>query len=552
MKLKVYKADYDYSMDNIRNELSEKGYERVASINRDRSTDVYFELYFDVHDKTLPIWYGEISDFFQIETEELFPKQFNAVIIAKTNNSIYLVPKGQGYHLAFKVADLNFGLDFAERQIHSKEVTLKSSNYIQNNKVSEVTNYRNSGSELPRANESIFTITAKPKNEEIYGETIECSSGITLSKNYNLWRNSENNNITSFTNLFNEIDTTMSQDKLNNLPRSITYSKNSEESRQLDNHLYLYLQDETNDNISFNVNKILEINNGITINDEINNLFLYVKNNRDTTKQIGINSVEVMEFLESNSNLISSLNDIKYKLYDEDDNVLSRGEIKDILFAEIENDENTYLLQNGRWQYLNNSFIKALNNQLAEYQKYVYFDSDYNSKYQNDENESNFNEDSYIEELSDNLNVTVLHKKFVKDGSTQIEIADLYDQSKNELFAIKMGTETSKALYSLDQANLGTKILINSKEFNVKDDLQNIDETLESTIIEDIISCKNINILWLVRRTPNYIYEDVINERFRLEKFKSLLLKLKLSDWITSALEHNFNPKIYFSYNLYD
>ena len=139
-----------------------------------------------------------------------------------------------------------------------------------------------------------------------------------------------------------------------------------------------------------------------------------------------------------------------------------------------------------------------------------------------------------------------LHKKFILKDSTKIEIADIYNKASKELYAIKIGTNTGNSIYSFDQSNLATHALKNASDFTLKSQLKK-HKNISTGVIDNIVNCQNINVLWVADGSVKYIHEGVSKKEFDLNKFKSFLLKLKIVDWFDFAESNGFQPKIYFS-----
>ena len=136
----------------------------------------------------------------------------------KQLNRCTLLPRGYAFWVTDDLSESDFGLNFAEKAIRDDDISLKSVSYVQRNKMRGVLNYKKGQNEFPQASESyLLFISGKPQNEEIYGKSVDCGTGLTICKNFNLKKDFS---IDKFVSLFNEIDTT-----LNLKEKEIEYSK---------------------------------------------------------------------------------------------------------------------------------------------------------------------------------------------------------------------------------------------------------------------------------------------------------------------------------------
>ena len=161
------------------------------------------------------------------------------------------------------------------------------------------------------------------------------------------------------------------------------------------------------------------------------------------------------------------------------------------------------------------------------------------------------NEDVYIDWLvSEKEDRVKLHRILVGNAPTKVEIADVYDKANDELIARKMGLDTKDSMYSMEQSNLSINALKNNTEFGVSETL--IENGCSKEDTTSILNCKNSSILWVLKNSPSYAYNQVKKGCFKLGNIKSLLVKLKIVDWYTYCREHQYTPKIYITVINYD
>ncbi|WP_206537360.1 hypothetical protein [Listeria grandensis] len=115
-------------------------------------------------------------------------------------------------------------MNFAEKTILDKDISLKGVSYIQRNKMKGVTNYKQNQTESPQASESYFSVSGKPRSESFFGSNLTCGTGITFAREYSL--NQEDEQQDEFIDLFGQIDIALSlKDNISSIPRLIKVSK---------------------------------------------------------------------------------------------------------------------------------------------------------------------------------------------------------------------------------------------------------------------------------------------------------------------------------------
>lgn len=559
MKPKVYKAKLNFS--EISDFLLEQGYRQIGKTKINKDHKVKITMFFDVHSKKNPEWVEELLLFFNsidmIKTE--IPNQYNAVIIIETQSSVFLLPKGQAFWAVEKISDLGFGLNFAEKAISSKDIIMKSVSYIQRNKMRGITNYKKDQNEFPQASESYFYVSGKPEAENFFGSNVDCGTAITFSENYNL---NDEGKTGEFYQLFNEIDITLNlKDKKSIIPRLHIVSKKDSLHELLNTNLVndLKLSSETS-KLLININRIQMIGNSINILENEQQLGIYISGRkRDLEEKINLKDSEIIQYINKHAKLITSIEQLRFALYD-DGGLPIKSEITflQLMYCEIEVEKKIYVLDNGKWGYFNDRFYELLEEKLSEIDEIVNFEDSFSIEYDSHEKGELAGEGGYIEIISRNSDFVKLHKRNLSVSGSTIEVADIYDKNRNELFAIKRGTDASLAMYSFEQSLLSIQVLTNKKEFNVKKELlkynnrTNYKDTkkypnIREKVLDQIIECKDTSVLWLVDDKKKYIFNKVNSKSFKLNEFKSLMLKLKIVDWYSFTKDNGYNPKLYFA-----
>nr|WP_264674040.1 DUF6119 family protein [Staphylococcus epidermidis] len=210
--------------------------------------------------------------------------------------------------------------------------------------------------------------------------------------------------------------------------------------------------------------------------------------------------------------------------------------IWNILDISMKYKENIYIHTKNNWYYLNKSFIELLEEQLKE----INIET---PQFNISKNKMN-NENDFIDNIiENNPEIIKLHKKFIKGNmSTKVELADLYNKNNKELFAVKMGLETSDTIYSLQQSILGLSMLNDKENYNFSE----ITDQLNPN--DDLNDCNKYSILWPLpsKKTAKKYLKLYEENNLTLDKIGSILIKLKISEWYSICSSYNYEPKVYF------
>lgn len=547
-------------LEDVKNFLTENGYTQIGKRKIETKFNLEMFLFFESHEKDQVQWLSEILRFFEvgndeyeihnISTETLY--QYNAIILLWMAPNLYIHPRGQGFRIVDKIIDEEFGLNFAEKTIENENIVLKNVNYIQKNKMKGITNYKKEQGEFPKASENYAFVSGDP-NDKIFGNNIECGTGVTFPKNYRIQFKED---FYQLSKLINHVNKVLKQKQNKSiLPRRRKIPRNSKLTDELDEKvLEEILNSGESAEIAVDISKIQISDNSIDIFSESNYLEAYVVNHMTDTKQeIEASSKGIVKFVKKNKKLIDDLNGIKLRVMNSDHNVISRSPLKDWMYCELEYKEQLYILDSGFWGYFNTQFSSLLEQQLSEINRVINYDERFNIVYSSGDGDL-AGEGGYIKELVKNdNNLTKLHKKYVRYDNVPIEIADVYKEDSRELIAIKRGMDTSTCMYSFEQSTLSIQALINNKEFDVKNKLLESDGTEEvSGVTEDkvneILDSRISSVLWLQSKKK---YTSMIEDKqFDLNEIGSLLLKLKVVDWYSFVIENNFTPRIYMGLDL--
>lgn len=559
IKVKVYKANDELNIQYIINSLVEDDYVEVGHpIHHDT---VKLSLMIEKHEKNPQTWITELKNFFNVNDELSSDSiQINAIVIVETKLNIFLIPKGYAFHKILDLVDLDFGMDFAEREINPANISVKGVSFIQRNKKRGLTDYKENTTEFAQASESYFNISGTPDFEVGYGKNIDCGNAVSFQKSFPLKAsNSEgrNESIDNFVRLFSNIEETMEKDPHSKFPRAVRI-KDKEKQLILDNQLLETINNRENLYLSIDTNRIQLFDDNIQVVNNDYKFELYVvKEITDTIEEIELNNSSIVSYIQRHSKKIETIESLKFKIslpQFEGATPITK-DFKQVVHCEIEWEETIYLLENGSWQYLNNSFVDLIDEKLDDMNGFVDYSPEFNELYTEIGETS---EDIFIDEACNSLKYTKLHKRMINRNNIKVELADLYSKDNSELLAIKRGTDTSQSMYSLSQSILGIQVLKNHQSYYAKDELFKYNDRdkynnhnyqlISEDTINDILKCKTYNILWLIKdEDANYVKRGVKSENFKLSQFGSIMLKLQIIDFYDFAKTHEFNSKIYFA-----
>lgn len=255
---------------------------------------------------------------------------------------------------------------------------------------------------------------------------------------------------------------------------------------------------------------------------------------------------------------ITSLERIQVRIIDSNSEIISSfSDLRKIMYCEFSVDTKDYIFQNGVWGYLNSKFEELLDRKMKEINKIVKFNEEFNIEYENvTEDEKEIGEGAYIETLcGSDKQMIKLHKRNVNVSGTPVEIADVYSQKRDELIAIKRGTETSLAIYSFEQSLLSIQALANQESLEVRKKLTDYNdnktagkhEYISKATMNKILNCRRNSVLWLVKEKPQYVFNRVNEKNFEVSRFYSILLKLKILNWYSFSKENGYEPTLYFA-----
>lgn len=487
--------------------------------------NIGMHLFVEHSDRSNPPWQKFLQNTFQFENINL-GSQINSILLFKKFNSLYIIPFGRAYSKILGIIDFEFGMNFAEKQIMKEKIKGKKIDYYLQNKVRELTTFDSNWIESPLPNQSYSEVKGGVRNPEIFGNSVTCSDKVKFTLNYPL----DYQLLEKILNIIFEADETLKSPYTNTSIPRIKSIKNQNDSDKLYSHLNHLIQKNSKDvNIKFvGLNEFYDHNELFNL-EQIT--FYYDKVKKNNILQI-TNIDDLIVILRNNQ---YDLRKLKIQITHEN------GEteiftIWNILDISMKYKENIYIHTKNNWYYLNKSFIELLEEQLKE----INIET---PQFNISKNKMN-NENDFIDNIiENNPEIIKLHKKFIKGNmSTKVELADLYNKNNKELFAVKMGLETSDTIYSLQQSILGLSMLNDKENYNFSE----ITDQLNPN--DDLNDCNKYSILWPLpsKKTAKKYLKLYEENNLTLDKIGSILIKLKISEWYSICSSYNYEPKVYF------
>ncbi|HHW79908.1 MAG TPA: hypothetical protein GX742_03785, partial [Acholeplasmataceae bacterium] len=184
MKLNLYKIDSDFN-EEINSKLEEKDYILCGSVSVE---SIKYDLFVNQNNRENIFWLNSMKQVFgTLNDMDNFGTIYNGILLISFSKiRKYAVTFGYAFHVLQEICDLNFAMDFAEKQLQSSHINLKSSSYVQNVKIKGLINLRSDLIAMNEAGESFNFVSGTPLNTDHFGKKLECSNSIQCSKKFSL------------------------------------------------------------------------------------------------------------------------------------------------------------------------------------------------------------------------------------------------------------------------------------------------------------------------------------------------------------------------------
>lgn len=436
--------------------------------------------YYDNSNISHPSW---IDKFFTGEIDDVKSKikttGAKAILIIRESDRIFAVPFGYGWRcLNDGVFEERFGLkvalssmsDKAIKKITKRNVAITpKSNQEQLAQFGDFYNFS-----FDTEQDLIEDITGA-STEEVFGKNITGKDSVSFTAKVNI------------TNIKDVCKKCLDKYKSDEYKErfgwidNIQAIKNKSEIQKLDNDLIKQINDEKFDKVWMAIPDIIDWS-------DVN--FSYTKRqNRD--EKDDINLQDFLEFYNNEISLDILKNRKIYTFSETNHNCINDWAAYKCLYCEINKNNKTFLLNDGKWYEIKADFVQKVNDF-------------YNTEIQNQSNtnlidaEKNENEKEYNQRLSDDIDALNLDGKniMIGGGHSKIEFCDILTKNKELIHVKKYGNSTVLG-HLLNQGLVSAQTFLNDKNFigkaNKKIDNEyslpkNQDEIIKYKIIFAIIS----------------------------------------------------------------
>lgn len=465
-----------------------------------------------------PIW---INGFFGMECKELQQANSRAILIDKLN----IDDEEKIFALAFGYSKNLFAEDVIEEQFGLKIVlnTVGINDIRKISKVSVGSNQKQSQEQMPKAtniNEFGFDL----ERDLIKSVTGKCNDEMFEKANlvggdiFSILVERDINNIEDFLmycyRKYKEEKYKENFDWIDNIKEV----KSKNEKEQLDNLLIQYINDEKFDCVWMSIPEVIDWEGvsgfNYTNNDEIYDDIIIEK---------------VIESLRNNLTDIEQLKRKKVIMTDIEGKEIEKWGVYKCIIAEIQFNEKSYCLNNGKWYCINKDFSDKIE---REYNNIEISDLDFI-----DYNSNMEDEDDYNEELSNSLsNAYLIHKigeiPFGGGKGNRIELCDVMTQD-NKLIHIKKNGGSSYLSHLFNQAAVSAELLldtafrnrVNAKmnEFEFDKEFPNDFKANDYTIIIGIINKYH-------EERPKIPFFSKVSLRYTINSMKNIGYKVQLKN----------------------
>lgn len=451
-------------------------------------------------DNDIP-YYKYYDPFLTKKDKENKNKSNSSVFMISSEEFLYAVSYGKSHSYLREFCDSDFGINFAAR-VQSSNLKIKNSFHFGGKKNRSITTYVNNSDLDFESGESIHLLKCKPVNTVSWGKSIKCGQSIQISTKLTPLE---------LPKLIKEIENTLSQNPMNNIPRHQKITS-IEEISKLDKKLCTAIST-LNTKLSINEYEVSGVD---YIFSDQQSFKFYI--NKKSSNIINDPSIEDLKnFLEINNiEIEKNLNKIKVQIVNDFGNKYVKN-LKEIL----EFSDEEYVLINGKWFKFNKDFIDRLKLHVDKI-TVEHSDVDFNdeellefnkSKSKNKYPEEYFN---YKRGLEGYINSDRILDKI---NGMKVEKFDLWKD--NIAYVVKIG-DPKKLSVAIDQCMLSIK--------SIRNKVLNIPSSMPITHW-----C-----LWLILDRKKRIN--------RISDINSLNLLIKLNDWNLYCKDSFFTPVIRISY----
>ncbi len=494
-------------------DISNKGFKRMATrvINN-------FELTLYLKNREIKdnvTWTSEILPFFDMDIIQK-EKNPSAVIHISNQNNYYCLTFGYGHFYVKNFIDSSFPFEYLSRINMDSYTNVGLNNHLKN-KTKTINAYKGSHNLPSETGSSVIKITGIPSEAEDIGTHIEVGDSIQIFKEMN---------IEYLTKYITKIENVIMRRRPKMIPR---ISKVKDVT--LINELFEEVVEKFNlGELTSSVDQLEVIGTYYVFNNIYDSFKVSYRRKRlGTIPSLGIDDIRAKLLM--NRIEITTLDELRdVWITCEGSSYSDRKRLLDII--NYLNDNNYHLIQ-GKWYKFNNEYINQLNNKIEGFQlhdksQFNVSESDYFLNRRKDipkmanpsETRSEYFEEYFNRKVTEDIDSLINVDRDIRNiQGYRIEPCDIYDKNEKNIIAVKVGTP-QKIAYVVDQiitsiVSIKTGLLKYEKEINKAS-------------------------IWLVLKRESDIKS--------LSEIKSILLKIKLVEWVKLCQDYNIQPQIYISY----
>lgn len=393
-----------------------------------------------------PNW---LKDFFNLECGELHQANSRAVLL----NKLEINGETRIFAITFGYAKNLFAEDVLEEQFGLKIVlnTVGINDIRKISKVSVGTNQKQSQEQMPKAtniNEFGFDLD----RDLIRNVTGKCDDEVFEKANliggdiFSILVERDINNIDEFLKYcyqkYKENKYKENFEWIDNIKEI----KSKNEKDELDKKLIEHLNNNQFDCVWMSVPEVID--------------WELVKGFKYTNEDLLYDDILIERFIESLSTDLSNVEQIKrkkVKMIDIEDKEINAWNVYRCINAEIQINEKSYCLNNGKWYYINKDFSNKIEREYSTIKLSQISFIDYTEDMEN--------EDKYNEQLTNSIDGYLIHKigeiPFGGGRGNKIELCDVMTKN-NELIHIKKNGGSAYLSHLFNQAAVSAELLVDA------------------------------------------------------------------------------------------
>lgn len=345
----------------------EKLIEKIESVGLKRQKSLICEnysmtFYFSENIQGNKIWWWQTyKEFFNDDTPE--PKNifYYGLLVSHLTNDpefIYAVSLGKSHFYLSKLIEADFGIKLAVRMANENTILLKKSRYFAGTKRQDISSYEKFIKNNYEAGESVEHLKIKALNKEVWGD-----KNIIFADSVQMDMSIEPKGLV---NIFNEIETTLLDQEIINLPKLEAIS-DDELITKLDSALLESISTKQAHIVieefeTFGINFCFRFN-------EYEYEILTLENRRSINKKYIGNSIDINNIYDYFQEFkdIGDVNKVKLRFKIDGTGVFTKP-IKELLDFHIKHEDTNYFLKNGCWYSFNQTFMDYLSAALNDIQ----------------------------------------------------------------------------------------------------------------------------------------------------------------------------------------